>query len=84
MDTKQHTIHLNQITLGEKGWLGTKKGFAIKRYEIMQNHEMNGQGLLLVKKRIINFDHHDLTEKHCYLGCSRPPEVDGIKIFDKD
>ena len=32
----------------------------------------------------IKFDHHDLTTKHCYFGCSRSPDVDGIKIFDKD
>ena len=27
---------------------------------------------------------HELTAKHCYFRCSRPPDVDGIKIFDKD
>ena len=26
---------------------------------------------------------HDLTPKH-YFRCSSPPDVDGIKIFDKD
>ena len=34
--------------------------------------------------RIKNFDHHDLTAKHYYFGCLRSPDVDGIKIFDKD
>ena len=30
------------------------------------------------------FGHDDLTVKHCYFRCSRPPDVDGIKICDKD
>ena len=34
--------------------------------------------------RCKSFDHDDLTTKHCYFRCSRPPEVDGIKILDKD
>ena len=33
--------------------------------------------------RFKNFGHDDLTGKH-YFGCSRPPDVDEIKIFDKD
>ena len=43
---------------------------------------MGGQGLMLLIG-LKNFDHHDLTAKHCYFGCSRSPGVDGIKIFDK-
>ena len=34
--------------------------------------------------RLESFDHDELTAKHCYFRCSRPPDVDGIKIFDKD
>ena len=34
--------------------------------------------------RFENFVHDELTAKHCYFRCSRPPDVDGIKIFDKD
>ena len=34
--------------------------------------------------RLESFVHDELTAKHCYFRCSRPPEVDGIKIFDKD
>ena len=34
--------------------------------------------------RFENFCHDELTAKHCYFRCSRPPDVDGIKIFDKD
>ena len=29
------------------------------------------------------FDHHDLTAKHCYFGCSRSPDVDGIKTLTR-
>ena len=31
-----------------------------------------------------NFDHNDLTAKHCYYRRSRPSDVDGIKTFYKD
>ena len=31
-----------------------------------------------------SFGHDELTAKHCYCMCSRPPDVEVIKIFDKD
>ena len=31
-----------------------------------------------------SFGHDELTVKHCYFRWSRLPDVDGIKIFDKD
>ena len=31
-----------------------------------------------------SFGHADLTEKHYYFRSSRPLDVNGIKIFDKD
>ena len=34
--------------------------------------------------RLESFDHNELTAKYCYFRCSRPPDVDGIKIFDKN
>ena len=33
--------------------------------------------------RFESFGHDDLTSKHCYFRYSRPPDVDGIKSFDK-
>ena len=33
--------------------------------------------------RLESFDHDELTAKHCYFRCSRPPDVDGIKFFYK-
>ena len=33
--------------------------------------------------RFESFGHDELTVKHCYFGYSRPPDVDGIKIFDE-
>ena len=34
--------------------------------------------------RIKNFDHYDLTAKHCYFGCSRSSDVvDRVKILIK-
>ena len=34
--------------------------------------------------RFESFGHDELTAKHCCFRCSRPPDVDGIKIFDED
>ena len=34
--------------------------------------------------RLESFGYDELTAKLCYFRCSRPPDVDGIKIFDKD
>ena len=34
--------------------------------------------------RFESFGHDDLTAEHCYFRCSRPPDVDVIKIFGKD
>ena len=34
--------------------------------------------------RFENFGHDELTTKHFYFRFSRPPDVDGIKSFDKD
>ena len=31
-----------------------------------------------------SFNHEYLMAKHCYIGCSKPPNVDEIKNFDKD
>ena len=33
--------------------------------------------------RLESFGHDELTAKHYYFRCSRPPDVDEIKIFDK-
>ena len=33
--------------------------------------------------RLESFGHDDFTAKHCYFGCSRPPDVAGIKVSDK-
>ena len=33
--------------------------------------------------RFESFGHDELTAKH-YFRCSRLPDVDGIKLFDKD
>ena len=34
--------------------------------------------------RFESFGHDDLTAKRCYFRSSRPPDVNGIKIFDND
>ena len=33
--------------------------------------------------RFESFGHDKLTAKYCHFRCSRPPDVDGIKIFNK-
>ena len=32
--------------------------------------------------RYESFGNDELTAKHCYFRCARPPDADGIKIFD--
>ena len=34
--------------------------------------------------RFESFGHDELAAKYRYFRCSRPPDVDGIKTFDKD
>ena len=34
--------------------------------------------------RFKSFGHDELTAKHCYFRCSIPPDVNWIKMFDKD
>ena len=34
--------------------------------------------------RLESFGHDELTVKHSYFRCSSPPDVDEIKILDKD
>ena len=34
--------------------------------------------------RFGSFGNDKCTAKHCYFRCSRPPDFDGIRIFDKD
>ena len=34
--------------------------------------------------RFESFGLNELTAKHCYIKCSKPPDVDGMKMFDND
>ena len=34
--------------------------------------------------RFVSFGYDDLNAKHCFFRYSRPPDVDGITIFNKD
>ena len=49
-----------------------------------QDLKSNGQSRSLYFDRFESFAHDDLTAKHCYFRCSRPPNFDRIKIFSKD
>ena len=44
----------------------------------------NGQPMPPGFDKFENFGHDKLTAKHCYFRCSKPPNVNGIKIFHKD
>ena len=60
----------------EKEQPRTKKALACqKRCEI----KMGGQGLLLLIELKILI----IMTSHCYFGCSRSPDVDGIINFDQ-
>ena len=62
----------------KKGRPKTKTGLAEK------DVKSNGRPMPPGFDRFESFGHDKLTAKHCYFRCSRPPDVDGIKIFDKD
>ena len=62
----------------KKGWPRTKAGLAEK------DEKSNGRPMPPGYDWLESFGHDELTAKHCYFRCSRPPDVDGIKIFDKD
>ena len=46
--------------------------------------ELNGQPMPPGFDMFESFGHNELTAKHYYFRCSWPPDVAGIKIFDKD
>ena len=72
-------MYLIKNTLGvKKEQPRTKTGLAEK------DVKSNGRPMLPGFDRFESFGHDELTEKHCYFRCSRPPDVDGIKSFDKD
>ena len=62
----------------KKGQPRTKTGFAKK------DVKSNGRPMPSSFDRFKSFGHDELTAKHCYFRCSRPPDVDGINIFVKD
>ena len=58
-----------------KGWPRTKTGFAEK------DVKLNRRLMLPSFDRFESFGHDKLTAKHCRFRCSRPPDIDGIKMF---
>ena len=56
----------------------TKTGLAEK--DVKLNEWQRPPGI----DRFESFGHDGLTVKHCYFRCSRPPDVAGIKFFDRD
>ena len=52
---------------------------------LLKKYEINEQpSLPAFLRRFKSFDHDDFTVKHCYFGCSRLPDIDGMKFCDKD
>ena len=62
----------------KRGQPSTKTGLAEK------NVKSNEQPMPPGFDRFKSFGHDELTAKRYYFNCSRPPDVDGIKTFDKD
>ena len=54
----------------------TKTGLAEK--DVISNGRLRPPSF----DRSKSFGHDDLIVKHWYFRCLRPPDVDGIKIFD--
>ena len=61
----------------KKRWSRTKTGLAKK--DVKSNRWPMPPGF----DRFESFGHDELTAKY-YFRCSRPPDVDGIEIIDKD
>ena len=61
----------------KKGQPRTKTGLAEK------DVKSNGWPMVPSFDKFESFGHDELTSKHCYFRCSRPPDVDGIKILIK-
>ena len=57
---------------GSSQYARTKKALLIKIWN------WNRWPRLPAFNRIENFDYYDVTSKHCYFGCSRSSDVDGI------
>ena len=75
----QGNIYLTKNTPGvKKERPRTKTGLAEK------DVKLNGEPMPPGFDSFENFGHDELTAKHCYFRSSRSPDVDGIKIFDKD
>ena len=73
-----NTWYLTKNTQGVKqGWPRTKTGFVEK------DVKSNGRPMPPSFDRFESFGHDELTAKYCYFRCSRSPDVDGIKMFDK-
>ena len=53
---------------------------ALAEKDVKSNDQPRAPGF----DRFESIGHDDLIAKHCYFRCPRPPDVEGIKIFDKD
>ena len=61
-----------------------KRGGQELKQALLKDMKSNGWTMPPGFDTLKSFGHDQLTAKHCYFRCSRPPDVDGIKIFDKN
>ena len=66
---------MNHNTPGVK-----KSGQVLKSQDLKSNGRPRPPAL----DRYKSSGHDVLTAKHCYFRCSRPPDVNGMKIFGND
>ena len=59
-------------------WPNAKKALLKKKWN------QNDQPRPPAFDRLKSFDYNDFTVKHCDSRCSKSPDVDGIKILEKD
>ena len=67
-----------------KNTLAVKKGGQDLKQTLLKKMKSNGQPMPPGHDRFESIVHDELTVKYCYFRCSRPPDVDVIKLFDKD
>ena len=81
---KNLTLTLRDQKRGEILTNTPQKGGQELKQALLPDMKSNGWPMPASFDRFESFIHDELNSKHCHFSCSRPPDVVGVKIFDKD
>ena len=76
-------VHLAVTNNLIKNTSGVKKKQPRTKTGLAKDLKSNGQAIPPGFDSFESFGHDELTVKHCYLRCTRPPDVDGINFLIK-